>query len=539
MEKFNKKGLLELLLFITVIAFVSSCKKEQSIYRHAVPAHEVSTSTYDFLKTQNGLYDTLLYLIDKVGLRDTLTNAQVTFFAPQDYSINTAMHNLNIARRQNGDNGNWTIDSVRTGTWDTLLHRYLLGGIVDLDSLDYADGVNLITPYGYEMNGKTITLSASGIKNGGSKEIEYSDKNRSRFTKDWVSAFTRTVNLKTKNGLLHVLNTNHVFGFSAFVDSVYPTVRGPYLGEYQVVPGTIEMGYYDEGGEGIAYHDADAANRGKVTFRTGEGVDLDNCKEGLYNIGYSAPGEWLMYSVKVEKTQSYVLKIRVGTPHADGSVHIEMDGTNISGSVKVPKTGGYQTWETVVADHPVFIKEGIHTFRFYLEAGAYNVSRFGFTPTERQPYPKEMLQIPGTIHGYEYDYGGEGVAYHDNEEDNRGNARTDVRFFGGVDIENCIEGGYDVGYLSTGEWIAYTVNIQKAGKYKVTSRVASPHAYGRFHIELDGEDITGSMSVPDKGGYQNWTDVETTVTLPAGQHEIKMCIDKSGFNWQKFEFTAL
>lgn len=526
-------------LFVAAICEFTACKKDLNPYGNGGLAETVDLSIYDFLKSQKGLYDSLLHIVDLVGLQDTLKTADVTFFAPQDYSIINAMHNLNIARRLNGDSGNWTIDSVRRGTWDTLLHRYLVRGIVDLDSLDYADGVNLMTPYGYEMNGKTVTLNSSGAIGGGSKEIQLSDKNRSRFSKDWVSAVTRTVNLKTKNGLLHVLNTRHVFGFSSFVDSVYPILRRPFLGVYQELPGKIELGYYDEGGEGVAYHDADPTNKGKVNFRTNEGVDLDNCSDGLYNIGYTTPGEWLKFSVKVLKTQSYTLKLSLASPYADGVVRIDMDDKPLSGPVSVPKTGGYQTWGTVVVDQPFVLEEGIHTMEFNMVAGAYNAARFGFLPNEQSPYYDDPLPIPGILKSYEFDNGGEGKAYHDNDERNRGSARISIRFFEGVDLEKCIEGGYDAGYTAKGEWIAYTVDIAKSGKYLIKTRVASPSANGDFHISMDGTDITDVLPVPNSGGYQNWQDVEAEANLPAGRHVIKFHIDNSGFNYQKIEFVAL
>ena len=45
----------------------------------------------------------------------------------------------------------------------------------------------------------------------------------------------------------------------------------------------------------------------------------------------------------------------------------------------------------------------------------------------------------------------------------------------GVDVEATSDagGGSDVGWLSAGEWLQYTVNVGTAGTYDVTFRVAS------------------------------------------------------------------
>ena len=75
-----------------------------------------------------------------------------------------------------------------------------------------------------------------------------------------------------------------------FADSVYKAGA-------QVIPGTVECAYYDLGGEGVAYHDADAINHGSGElnlkpehqrphatphiwgFRAKEGVDLSYTKD--------------------------------------------------------------------------------------------------------------------------------------------------------------------------------------------------------------------------------------------------------------------
>src|SRR5690242_16348235 len=58
----------------------------------------------------------------------------------------------------------------------------------------------------------------------------------------------------------------------------------------------LEAENFDRGGEGVAYHDNDAANAGKQ-FRAEEGVDIGLCNDvgGGYRVGWIAAGEWLKY----------------------------------------------------------------------------------------------------------------------------------------------------------------------------------------------------------------------------------------------------
>ncbi|MBN1599378.1 MAG: hypothetical protein JW894_13880, partial [Bacteroidales bacterium] len=75
-----------------------------------------------------------------------------------------------------------------------------------------------------------------------------------------------------------------------------------------------------------------------------------------------------------------------------------------------------------------------------LPAFQYYILRSGGTPVEQTPY-NGVIAIPGTVEAENYDNGGEGVAYHDNDASNNGGQ---YRTSEGVDIEACSEGGYNV-----------------------------------------------------------------------------------------------
>ena len=92
-----------------------------------------------------------------------------------------------------------------------------------------------------------------------------------------------------------------------------------------------------------------------------------------------------------------------------------------------------------------------------------------------------------------------------------------------------------------GEWLNYTVSIASAGTYmRSTSRVCSSGAGGKFHIEVDGVNVTGSMTVPDTGSWNAFTTItKTGVSLPAGTHVFRLVLETNGsstgmtgnFNW--------
>src|SRR5439155_21991611 len=96
-----------------------------------------------------------------------------------------------------------------------------------------------------------------------------------------------------------------------------------------------------------------------------------------------------------------------------------------------------------------------------------------------------------------------------------------------------------VGWTAAGEWLKYTVNVVAAGTYAIDVRVASNGAGGTFHIEVNGVNETGPITVPNTGGWQTLqTITKTGVSLSAGTQVIRVVMDSIGasgsianFNW--------
>ncbi len=85
----------------------------------------------------------------------------------------------------------------------------------------------------------------------------------------------------------------------------------PYREKPQVIPGTVNPSFYDEGGNGVAYAD-DNINVFSKTFRPGEGVDTS----GNGVIGAINTGEWLNITVDIKQTGNYKAILNFGTPQS-------------------------------------------------------------------------------------------------------------------------------------------------------------------------------------------------------------------------------
>jgi len=166
----------------------------------------------------------------------------------------------------------------------------------------------------------------------------------------------------------------------------------------------------------------------------------------------------------------------------------------------------------------------------------FELQVYGTIGSGQAPYGGTARAIPGTIQAEDYDTGGEAVAYHDATSGNSGGQyRSD-----GVDIEATTDtgGGYDVGWIDTGEWLAYTVNVATSGTYTLEARAASLSTGGTLHVEMDGVNVSGTVTLPSTGGWQNWTSVTKSVPLTAGLHVMRVAIDSAGFNLNFVRFTS-
>ena len=312
------------------------------------------------------------------------------------------------------------------------------------------------------------------------------------------------------------------------------------------MPGTVQAVNYDTGGPGVAYN-VTSVNGTANSYRP-DGVDLEATSDtgGGDDLGWTATGQWFKYSVNVATAGTYTVTFRVASPNGvtDGLHIANSAGTNLSGNVNVPDTGGWQTWGTVTA--AVTLPAGQQTLTVDQDNGGWNLHTMAFAAagSGEAPYGGTPAAVPGTVQAANYDTGGQGVAYNVTSTNGTANSyRSD-----GVDLEATADtqdtspagGADDLGWTATGQWFKYTVNVATAGTYSVSVRLAAPAAVtdGLHIASSSGTNLTGAIAVPATGGYQDWTTVTTSVTLPAGQQALTIDQDNGGWNIHYLAFAA-
>lgn len=191
------------------------------------------------------------------------------------------------------------------------------------------------------------------------------------------------------------------------------TQTRPWQGKPQHIPGRVQCEFYDEGGEGVAYHDTDSVNHGSGQlnpvngtllneFRMKEGVDISYTKSGNidnnpYNfvtpaigqlyVGWTVQGEWINYTVMVTRTATY----RVGlmyTANIDGALSLSVDGNDIAGKINLPTTHRdadtvawrqWHHWNKAEAIMTVKFSAGKHLLTLHSLSGNMNYDYLEFT----------------------------------------------------------------------------------------------------------------------------------------------------------------
>ncbi|MEJ2901774.1 fasciclin domain-containing protein [Pedobacter panaciterrae] len=215
---------IKLSYILTLVAFCvafTACKKNDYIIGGDLHDPHVNMTTYDFLKTKP-LFDTLVVLIDKAGLKDEI-NGNNTFFAPTDYSIKAllARRTLIIQQKYQDENIKYTLDSLPVPELRDSLRSHLFTGKINREQLslenkvfkslsgeDFSILLKQVDSYTGLVTTRPQYLYLTKIRNGLDPNPipdDYLDEDRD------IIELVQTSGILTTNGVLHVLNNTHKF----------------------------------------------------------------------------------------------------------------------------------------------------------------------------------------------------------------------------------------------------------------------------------------------------------------------------------------
>lgn len=303
--------------------------------------------------------------------------------------------------------------------------------------------------------------------------------------------------LKTQKSITVTLSRLFLALYGAFVlMALYtPTVQAqtastPFNGSAAAIPGRIEAENFDEGGEGVAYHDLTSTNTFGSTYRTG-GVDVKDLAEAsnAHVVSTTKPGEWLNFSVNIAQSGTYSVVMRSAGQGDGGTVKLQLNGSDLAGStMTVPNTGSFSTFANSTAA-TVSLPSGQHKIRVYMvtagastqgDTGAIDYLTFISTGTTTPPPPSSSCgttTAPATTYGQ----------------------------------------------------VKQSVNVTTAGTYRVWSRIkTATSANNSYYFQVDNGcafNVGDSTAIPVNtwtwvNYQQNNTSSFVDVTLTAGTHQL-------------------
>lgn len=167
----------------------------------------------------------------------------------------------------------------------------------------------------------------------------------------------------------------------------------------QILPGRLELAFYDFGGEGVAYHDTSPENEGAALnrtqghwrpgvpariafFRENEGVDISYTKDWadfnhpnkvdpavnqLY-IGWQEDGEWTNYTVFVSEPGRYRIISVYG--NRDNQSELWLNNRPAAKLVLPEDTGNWHYWTQATLGEIVLPHAGINLLTLRYNKGA-------------------------------------------------------------------------------------------------------------------------------------------------------------------------
>ncbi|MFT7559181.1 MAG: beta-glucanase (GH16 family) [Flavobacteriales bacterium] len=426
---------------------------------------------------------------------------------------------------------------------------YNVGWVGDGEWLDYTITVPSTGTY-------TLGARVASQDSGGAIRFEVSGAGEARTGdvsfggtggwQNWTNTGTADIELNAGENELRMVVVWGAFNIDSITVTGSDVVSGqsPYSGSPVTIPGVIEVENYDLGGEGVAYHDADSENIGGQ--HRSDGVDVEGSSNGGHNIGWTGDGEWLEYTINVASAGDYELSALVASGADGGGFHIEIDGGSATSAVNFGSTGGWQSWTTSEAT-TLSLDAGEHVLRLAIEWGAFNVDSLNVVAAdgsctincngEQSGFLGYAAPVPGILQAEDYDFGGEGVSYHDISSGNTGNYyRSDD-----VDIEAGGSNTQHVGWTEDGEWLEYTIDVETTASYEITAQVATSDNGGSLHFEVDGASSpVTSVSFGTTGGWQSWnTTTPATLVLGEGEHILRVVVDGGFFNIDSITLTEM
>ncbi len=381
-----------------------------------------------------------------------------------------------------------------------------------------------------------------------------------------TTQFVRFCNQNGDIGSAYVL-AKSTLTVDPFIDNEVPATPVPEpIPEPQpeTVPGLIEAENYD----------------------TSFGCTTEVCSEGGMSLAYIDSGDSAIYDVNVLAEGDYTVSFRVSNSgNRPGEIQLKsnLSGSTVLSAVSIPVTGN---WTTVTAT--VHLEAGVQRLKTYFSVGGFNFNWFSITPVNAaKVQTPEITPKSGsymTAQNVTITDATEGAAIYYTTDGTDPSASNGIRYtetftvsattivkaialkpgmaesdvaasviiissvpgslkveaenyidMSGVATEPCgdVGGGENIGYIDTGDWMDFVVNIPNAGTYTVDYRVKGWNTEAQIQLKQGST----ALAVTGTNTGDVWDTVtSTSFTLSEGPQTVRVYAGRGGFNLNWLEF---
>ena len=214
--------------FLLLLACFAACKKEN--YKNDGGVHDpnVNMTTYDYLKSKH-VFDSLVYLIDKAGMKDAI-NGDVTFFATTNYGIESYLktRTARLVRQTGDENVKFTMDSFTVKELRDSIQLYMIKGKINRPQMTL-DGqlydctlgpipnvkflIKLVRKYDYSAYLNYVDYVNYGKVIGSRDDLDPNPDQIPPAERD-INYLCQTSGIVTTTGILHVMDGRARFMFN-------------------------------------------------------------------------------------------------------------------------------------------------------------------------------------------------------------------------------------------------------------------------------------------------------------------------------------
>jgi len=167
---------------------------------------------------------------------------------------------------------------------------------------------------------------------------------------------------------------------------------------------------------------------------------------------------------------------------------------------------------------------------------------------ETKPFKPNIVKNGSVIYAVDYDLGKNNKAYFDLDTadyhtvTNKRTAGNRGRIYrnDGVDImkDSTQYEKYFVTSIEQGEWLQYTLQVEKKGSYTLRFSVASVIDEGKLSILVNGKSVSANLNIPNTGAAKKFKTFDVKgINLQKGKQVLKVIADTGGYNFSYIEFV--